>query len=157
MCGYDMFCLKLWKGLSAIFYLSYYLYPAHNFCFQWVYVTPCYNKAIIWIICSSDYRAIAGSGKVGPLNLRLTTTVGWLVAPTGRPKSVRYSCEIERICSVFVSFHLCIVCRFGVFVIRLRHISSFFFLTWLSVLYAILIVQNSRKYIEMFEVHSPCS
>ena len=54
---------------------------------------------------------------------------GWMtvVAPADRPKSVRNSCAIERICSVFVSFHLCIVCRLGVFVIRLCQISSLFF------------------------------
>ena len=34
---------------------------------------------------------------------------GWMtvVAPADRPKSVRNSCVIERICSVFVSFYLC--------------------------------------------------
>ena len=53
---------------------------------------------------------------------------GWrtVVAPADRPKSVRNSCVIERICSVFVSFHLCSVCRLGKFVIRLRQISSLF-------------------------------
>ena len=53
---------------------------------------------------------------------------GWMtvVAPADRPESVRNSCVIERICSVFVLFHLCIVCRLEVFVIRLRQISSFF-------------------------------
>ena len=49
-----------------------------------------------------------------------------VIAPVDRPKSVRKSCVIERICSVFVSFHICIVCRLGVFVIRLRQISSLF-------------------------------
>ena len=45
---------------------------------------------------------------------------GWMavVAPADRPKSVRNSCVIERICSVFVSFHLMIVCHLRVFVIR---------------------------------------
>ena len=43
-----------------------------------------------------------------------------------RPKSVPNSCVIERICNVFVSLHLCTVCRLGLFVIRLRQISSFF-------------------------------
>ena len=48
------------------------------------------------------------------------------VAPADRPKSVRNSCVIERICRSFVSFYLCIICRLGVFVIRLRQISSLF-------------------------------
>ena len=50
-------------------------------------------------------------------------TVG---APDDRPKSVCNSCVIKRICSVFVSFHLCIVFLFGEFVIRLHQISSLF-------------------------------
>ena len=36
-----------------------------------------------------------------------------VVAPADLPKWVRNSCLIERICSVFVSFHLCIVRRLG--------------------------------------------
>ena len=53
---------------------------------------------------------------------------GWMtvVTPADRPKSVRNSCVIERICSIFVSFHLFILCRSEVFVIRLRQISSLF-------------------------------
>ena len=34
-----------------------------------------------------------------------------IIAQAERPKSARNSCVIERICSVFVSFHLSIVCR----------------------------------------------
>ena len=40
-----------------------------------------------------------------------------VVAPADRPKSIRNSCVIERICSI--------VCRLGVFVIRLRQISIY--------------------------------
>ena len=63
--------------------------------------------------------------------LRLT---GWMtvVAPADRPKSVCISGVIERICSVFVSFNLCIVCRLGMFVIQLRQISSLFSLYLLA-------------------------
>ena len=49
-----------------------------------------------------------------------------VVAPADRPKLVRNSCVIKRICSVLVSFHISIVCRLGVFVVRLRKISSLF-------------------------------
>ena len=49
-----------------------------------------------------------------------------VVAPADRPKSVRNNCVIGRICSVFVSFLLCIVCHLGVYVIRLRQISPLF-------------------------------
>ena len=61
------------------------------------------------------------------LKLQVNNT-GWIAVVTQaeRPKSVRNSCVIERICSVFVSSHLCIVCRLGVFVIRLYQISSLF-------------------------------
>ena len=48
-----------------------------------------------------------------------------VVAPADRPKSVRNSCVIKRICSFCVSFYLCIFCRLEFFiVIRLRQISS---------------------------------
>ena len=71
--------------------------------------------------CTTD----TGSWKVWSLNLPLTHT-GWMivVAPTDRPKSVRNRCVVERFCSVFVLLWLCIVCRLGVFVIRMRQISS---------------------------------
>ena len=49
-----------------------------------------------------------------------------IVALADRPKSVRNSFVIGRIRIVFVSFHLCVVFRSGVFVIRLRQISSLF-------------------------------
>ena len=39
-------------------------------------------------------------------------------------KSLHFFTNIVVICSVFVSFYLCIVCRVGMFVIRLRQISS---------------------------------
>ena len=69
--------------------------------------------------------AIARIGKVGPLK-PLVNHTGWmtLVAPADRPESVRNSCVIERIWSISVYFHLCIVCRLGVIVIRLQEISS---------------------------------
>ena len=52
-----------------------------------------------------------------------------VVALTDRPISVRNTCVIERICSVFVSFHICTVRRF---VIRLHQISSLFSLPFLK-------------------------
>ena len=56
-------------------------------------------------------------------NLKVLLLVVTVVAPADRPKSGRNSCVIERIYSVFVSFHLCIVCREGVFVIRLCYVA----------------------------------
>ena len=46
------------------------------------------------------------------------------VAPTDRPKSARNRRAIER--SIFVLLLLWIVCRLGVFVMRLRQISFLF-------------------------------
>ena len=78
-------------------------------------------------VCPFDCTAIAGKAKVGPLKPQVNHTVGMtIVAPADRPKTVHNSCVIERICSIFVSFHLCIVCRLGVFVIQLRQIISLF-------------------------------
>ena len=54
------------------------------------------------------------------------TVLMTVVAPADRPISIGNSCVIEHICTVFLSFHLCIVCQLGVFVIRLRQISSLF-------------------------------
>ena len=65
-------------------------------------------------------RRLREVGRLGLSNLRLTKPVRW------RPMSVRKSCIIERICGVSVAFHLCIVCRLGVFVIRLPQIFSLF-------------------------------
>ena len=78
-------------------------------------------------VCPFDCKAIAGSGKGGAIKPQINH-IGLItvVALVGRPKSVRNSCIIERICSVFLSFHLCIVCHLGVFVIRLRQIFSRF-------------------------------
>ena len=51
-------------------------------------------------MCPFDYTAVAGSGKVEPVNL-LTTPVEWpVVTPTDRPKSVRNRCVIELFCGV---------------------------------------------------------
>ena len=52
-----------------------------------------------------------------PYYFIMVNQTGWMtvVVPADRPKVVRNSCVIERICSVFVSFHLWVVCRLGVF------------------------------------------
>ena len=89
---------------------------------------------------------------------------GWMtaVAPADRPKSVRNSCVIGRICSVFVSFHLCIVCRLGLFSIWLRQISSLSFsyheshlYTYMYTVYGfkhiLIYIKQKQKYRGMFE------
>ena len=49
-----------------------------------------------------DYTAVAGSGKVGPVNQVNYMYTSWVavVTPTDRPKSVRNRCLIELFCSV---------------------------------------------------------
>ena len=46
-------------------------------------------------VCPFDYTAVAGSGKVGPVN-----QVNHVVTPTDRPKSVRNRCVIELFCGI---------------------------------------------------------
>ena len=74
-----------------------------------------------------DYTAVAGSGKVGPVNQVNRTSLVAVVTPTDRPKSVRNRCVIELFCGVFV-LSLCpfeISVGVGDFVIGLNQISSF--------------------------------
>ena len=79
-----------------------------------------------------DFTAVAGSGKVGPVNQLATPSV---VTPTDRPKSVRNICVIELFVALFV-LSLCpfdISVGIGAFVIGLSQISSPFLLykkTW---------------------------
>ena len=51
-------------------------------------------------MCPFDYTAVAGSGKVGPVNQVNHTSWVAVVTPTDRPKSVRNRCLIELFCGV---------------------------------------------------------
>ena len=51
-------------------------------------------------VCPFDYTAVAGSGKVGPVNQVNHTSWVAVVTPTDRPKSVRNRCLIELFCGV---------------------------------------------------------
>ena len=78
-------------------------------------------------MCPFNYTAVAGSGKVGPLNQVNHTSWVAVVTPTDRPKSVRNRCVIELFCGVVLS--LCpfdISVGVGAFAIGLSQISSFF-------------------------------
>ena len=72
--------------------------------------------------------AVAGSGKVGPVNQVNHTSWVAVVTPTDRPKSVRNRCVIE----LFVALFVLSLCPFDIsagvwaFVIGLSQISSFF-------------------------------
>ena len=75
-------------------------------------------------MCPFDYTAVAGSGKVGPVNQVNHTSWVALVTPTDRPKSVGNRCLIELIVALFV-FSLCpfdISVGVGAFVIGLSEI-----------------------------------
>ena len=82
-----------------------------------------------------------------------------VVAPADRPKSVRNSCVIECICSVFVSVHLCIVCCLGVFVIRLRQISSLFSLKYCNYSHynPVFIVRTVSDIFVLYNIKSQCT
>ena len=78
-------------------------------------------------VCSFDYTAFSGSGKVGPVNQVNHTSWVAVVTPTDRPKSVRNRCVIE----LFMALFVLSLCPFGIsvgvgaFVIGLSQISSF--------------------------------
>ena len=86
-------------------------------------------------VCPFDYTAVAGSGKVGPVNQVNHTSWLAVVTPTDRSKSVRNRCLIELFVALFV-FSLCpfdISVGVGAFVIGLSQISSF--LSWKCTFY----------------------
>ena len=79
-------------------------------------------------MCPFDYTAVAGSGKVGPVNQVNYTSWVAIVTPTDRPKSVP-----QPLCNrTFAALFVLSFCPFdisvgvGAFVIGLSQISSFF-------------------------------
>ena len=71
----DFYDLSAWGGCLFDVYIRRFIYKCLN-------------------ICLFDCTAVAGSGKVGPVN-RLTTSWVAVVTQTYRPKSVRNRCVIE--------------------------------------------------------------
>ena len=63
-------------------------------------------KTIGNILCPFDYTAVAGSGKVGPVNQVNHTSWVAVVTPTDRPKSVRNRCVIELFVALCCHFAL---------------------------------------------------
>ena len=61
-------------------------------------------------VCPFDYTAVAGSGKVGPVNQVNHTSWAAVVTPTHRPKSVPNRCVIE----LFVVLFVLSLCPFGI-------------------------------------------
>ena len=98
--------------------------------FWWLMICCLHKEVYLQIldVCPSDYTAVAGSGKVGPVNQVNHTSWVAVVTSTDRPKSVRNRCVIK----LFVALFVLSLCPFGIsvgvgaFVIRLSQISSFF-------------------------------
>ena len=85
-------------------------------------------------MCPFDYTAVAGSGKVGPVNQVNHTSWVAVVTPTDRPKSVRNHFVIKLFCGVVsvVTLPFDISAGVGAFVIGLSQISSFFSLYFMK-------------------------
>ena len=56
-----------------------------------------------------DITAVAGSGKVGPVNQVNHTSWVAVFTPTDRPKSVRNRCLIELFCGIFLCCHFALL------------------------------------------------
>ena len=78
---YHFYDLSAWGGCWIVFYIRGFIYKFLN-------------------VCPFDYTAVAGSGKVGPVNQVNHTSWVAVVTPTGRPKSVRNRCIIKLFCGV---------------------------------------------------------
>ena len=90
-------------------------------------------------MCPFDYTAVAGSGKVGPVNQVNHSSWVAVVTPTDRPKSVRNCCLIELSVALFV-LSLCpfdISVGVGAFVIGMGQISFLSLCLFLGVFMAV--------------------
>ena len=124
-CHYIFFCYIIFiiYALRVSIFMTFPL--------GWLLVCFSYIRRFIYkflYVCPFDYRAVAGSGKVGPVNQVNHTSWVAVVAATDHPKSVRNHYIIELFCGV-----VCVVtCPFdisvgvGAFVIGRGQISSFF-------------------------------
>ena len=84
----DFYDLSAWSGCWFDVYIRRFIYKFLN-------------------VCPFDYTAVAGSGKVGPVNQVNHTSWVDVVTPTDRPKSVCNRCLIEflwRFCDVTLPF-----------------------------------------------------
>ena len=104
----EFYDLSAWGGCSFVVYIRRFIYNCLN-------------------VCLFDHTAVAGSGRIGPVNQVNHTSWVAIVTPTDRPKSVRNRSVIKLFCGVVLSF-----CPFeisvdvGAFVIGLSQISSLF-------------------------------
>ena len=79
--------------LSSMLYVYRFLWPLPwGGCWFVVYIRRFIYKFLN--VCPFDYTAVAGSGKVGPVNQVNNTSWFAVITPTGCPKSVRNRCVI---------------------------------------------------------------
>ena len=128
-----------------LFFLSSWVQRLYEFRFVWVQKNVGQERGTICAHWNADYllenlspemfkrvpfddTAVAGSGKVGPVNQVNHTSWVAVVTPTDRPKSIHNRCEIELFVVLFVFslYPFDISVGVGAFVIGLRQISSFF-------------------------------
>ena len=97
----------------------------------WLLVCCLYKEVYLQFfnVYRCDYTAVAGSGKVGPVNQVNHTSWVAVVTPTNRSKSVRNRCVIELFCGVvcIVTLPLWHFCWCRGFFIGLSQISVFFY------------------------------
>ena len=96
-----------WTELFLLYYITYHIcftcidfydLSAWGGCWFVVYIRTFIYKFLN--VCPFDYTAVAGSGKVGPVNQVNHTSWVAVVTPTDRPKSVRNRYVIELFCGV---------------------------------------------------------
>ena len=79
----DFYDLSAWGGCWFVVYIRRFIYRFLN-------------------VSSFDFTAVAGNGKVGPVNQVNHTSWVAVVTPTDRPKSVHNRCVIELFVALFV-------------------------------------------------------
>ena len=72
----DFYDISAWDGCWFVVYIRRFIYKYLN-------------------VCPFDYTAVAGRGKVGPVNQVNHTSYVAVVTPTVSPKSVRNRCVLE--------------------------------------------------------------
>ena len=107
-----IFAISYLSSMLYVTCIDFYDLSAWSGCWFDVYIRRFIYKLLNG--CPFDYTAVAGSGKVGPVNQVNHTSWVAVVTPTDRPKSVRDRCLIELFCGVvcvvtlpFWHFHGC--------------------------------------------------
>ena len=86
-----------------LYVIDFYDLSAWDDCWFVVYI----RRLIYNVLCPFDYTAVAGSGKVGPINQVNHTSLVAVVTSTDRPKSVCNCCVIE------LYLWRCLCCHFA--------------------------------------------